>query len=227
MSLQLVEQTPSPEAARMITDEEGAALARAAVNLFRLWSITDAEACILLGGISKRTYARWKEGEIGRLSIDQKTRLSVLMGIHKALRVLFTEKSRVHEWVKKSNRAFRPKKRPVGLRKCGSSSARSITLSTTCAARGNSKTASIRKVTPHRRNWRAGFVAQARMALLTKAFVTRKERLSLRFGQTRSVYRFQDGILRITSTVSGLTSSTMRRVVGFGDSYNLGGLPTY
>ena len=90
----------------MITDEEGAALARAAVNLFRHWGITDAEACILLGGISKRTYARWKEGEIGRLSIDQKTRLSVLMGIHKALRVLFTEKSRVHEWVKKPNRAF-------------------------------------------------------------------------------------------------------------------------
>lgn len=66
----------------------------------------DAEACILLGGISKRTYARWKEGEIGRLSIDQKTRLSVLMSIHKALRVLFTEKSRVHEWVKKPNHAF-------------------------------------------------------------------------------------------------------------------------
>ena len=106
MSLQPVEQTPSPEATRMITDEEGAALARAAVNLFRLWGITDAEACILLGGISKRTYARWKEGEIGRLSIDRKTRLSVLMGIHKALRILFTEKSRVHEWVKRPNSAF-------------------------------------------------------------------------------------------------------------------------
>ena len=98
-------------------------------------------------------------------------------------------------------------------------------LSTTCAARGNSKTASIRKVTPHRRNWRAGFAAQARMALLTKAFVIRKERLSLRFGQARSVHRFQDGNLRITSMVSGLTSSVMRRVVRFGDSYNLGGLP--
>ncbi len=106
MSLQPVERTTSSEVIRMITDEEGVALARATVNLFRLWRITDAEACILLGGISKRTYARWKEGEIGRLNIDQKTRLSVLMGIHKALRVLFTEKSRVHEWVKKPNRAF-------------------------------------------------------------------------------------------------------------------------
>lgn len=106
MSLQLVEKRVPLEAAPVITDEEGAAMARAAVNLFRRWGITDAEACILLGGVSKRTYARWKDGEIGRLTIDQKTRLSVLMGIHKSLRILFTEKTRVYEWVKKPNRAF-------------------------------------------------------------------------------------------------------------------------
>lgn len=34
---------PSP-----ITDEEGAAMFRAAVNLFRLWGITDEEAARLL-----------------------------------------------------------------------------------------------------------------------------------------------------------------------------------
>lgn len=106
MSLQLVEKAAPLEAAPVITDEEGEAMARAAVNLFRHWGITDAEACVLLGGVSKRTYARWKDGEIGRLTIDQKTRLSVLMGIHKALRILFTEKARVYEWIKKPNRAF-------------------------------------------------------------------------------------------------------------------------
>ena len=106
MSLQLVEKATPPDAAPVITDGEGEAMARAAINLFRHWGITDAEACVLLGGISKRTYARWKDGEIGRLTIDQKTRLSILMGIHKALRILFTEKARVYEWVKKSNRAF-------------------------------------------------------------------------------------------------------------------------
>ena len=106
MSLQPVERAAPPTITVAITDAEGTAMVRAAVNLFRHWGITDAEACILLGGISKRTYARWKEGEIGRLSVDQKTRLSVLMGIHKALRVLFTEKRRVYEWVKKPNRAF-------------------------------------------------------------------------------------------------------------------------
>lgn len=106
MSLQLVEKAVPPDTAPVITDEEGAAMARAVVNLFRRWGITDAEACVLLGGVSKRTYARWKDGEIGRLTIDQKTRLSVLMGVHKSLRILFTEKARVYEWVKKPNRAF-------------------------------------------------------------------------------------------------------------------------
>lgn len=106
MSLQLVEKAAAPETLAVITDEEGEAMARAAVNLFRHWGITDAEACVLLGGVSKRTFARWKDGEIGRLTIDQKTRLSTLMGIHKALRILFTEKARVYEWVKKPNKAF-------------------------------------------------------------------------------------------------------------------------
>lgn len=106
MSLQLVERTPAAEAMPAITDAEGEAMARAVVNLFRKWGVTDAEACVLLGGVSKRTYARWKDGEIGRLTIDQKTRLSILMGIHKALRLLFTENVRVYEWVKKPNQAF-------------------------------------------------------------------------------------------------------------------------
>jgi uncharacterized protein (DUF2384 family) len=93
---------PGPD----ISDEEGAAMARAVVSLFRLWELTDAEACVLLGGLSKRTYARWKDGGVGRLTIDQKTRLSVLMGIHKSLRILFTDKARAHAWVRRPNDAF-------------------------------------------------------------------------------------------------------------------------
>ena len=106
MSLHLVTKHEAPEGRTDITDAEGAAMARAVVTLFRLWGLTEAEACILLGGLSRRTYARWKEGEIGRLSIDQKTRLSVLMGIHKALKLLFTEPTRVQDWVKKPNQDF-------------------------------------------------------------------------------------------------------------------------
>ena len=115
MKLQPIDRLPPDEAPGAfplaggdygITDEEGLAMAEASVNLFRLWGLTDAEACTLLGGVSTATYNRWKRGEISRLTVDQKTRLSILMGIHKALRILFTENERAYGWVKKPNRAF-------------------------------------------------------------------------------------------------------------------------
>lgn len=104
--LQLVEKTAYHSAAPEITDAEGEAMARATVNLFSRWGLTDAQACILLGGLSSRTWARWKAGEIGRVPRDLKARLSNLMGIHKALRIIFTEAARSYEWVRLDNAAF-------------------------------------------------------------------------------------------------------------------------
>ena len=88
-----------------ITDDEAAAMFRAALNLFRLWGLTDDQAAALLD-LPKRTYARWKAGDSGRLGRDGKARLSNLMGIHKALRIIFTEAERGYAWVKAPNDAF-------------------------------------------------------------------------------------------------------------------------
>ena len=104
--LQLVEKTAYQPAAPKISDAEGEAMARAIVNLFAKWDITDAQASILLGGLSPRTWARWKVGSIGRVPRDLKARLSNLMGIHKALRIVFTETERAYGWVKRPNDAF-------------------------------------------------------------------------------------------------------------------------
>lgn len=91
---------PSP-----ITDEEGEAMFRAAVNLFRFWGITDDEAATLLD-LPLRSYRRWKAGEIGRIDRDGKARLSNIMGIHKALRIIFREAQRAYSWIKAPNAAF-------------------------------------------------------------------------------------------------------------------------
>ncbi|MGI9402806.1 MAG: MbcA/ParS/Xre antitoxin family protein [Rhizobiaceae bacterium] len=104
--LQLVEKTDHLSSAPEITDAEGAAMARAVVDLFRRWELADAQACILLGGLSARSWARWKTGEIGRIPRDLKSRLSNLMGIHKALRIIFTDADRAYGWVKRPNEAF-------------------------------------------------------------------------------------------------------------------------
>jgi uncharacterized protein (DUF2384 family) len=88
-----------------ITGEEGAAMFRAVLNLFGFWNITDEEAAVLLDQ-PVRTYRRWKAGDLGRLDRDDKARLSNLMGIHKALRIIFREPQRGYAWIKAPNKAF-------------------------------------------------------------------------------------------------------------------------
>lgn len=94
------EFTPDP-----ITDAEGGAMLRAAITLFGKWEITDEEAATLLD-LPTRTYRRWKAGQAGRLDRDTKARLSNILGIHKALRVIFAEPARGYRWIKADNAAF-------------------------------------------------------------------------------------------------------------------------
>lgn len=89
-----------------ITVAEAEAGARFAVKIFELWGLNDSESCTLLGGLGSRTYARWKKGQIGPMDMDRKMRLSILAGIHKGLKYLFTEKWRGYDWVKKPNAHF-------------------------------------------------------------------------------------------------------------------------
>lgn len=88
-----------------ISEAEAAAMFRAAVNLFRLWRLTDEQAATLLD-LPSRSYSRWKAGQIGRISRDGKARLSNLMGIHKALRIIFREPQRGYDWIQAANAAF-------------------------------------------------------------------------------------------------------------------------
>jgi hypothetical protein len=105
MQLYPIQVQPEADAVE-ITDDEAAAMARAAVRLFARWGVTDAQAATLLGGLSPRSYARWKVGQTGRLGRDLRARLSNLMGIHKALRVIFNAPERGYAWVRRPNEAF-------------------------------------------------------------------------------------------------------------------------
>ncbi len=78
---------------------------RAALNLFNHWNLNDEQSATLLA-LQDRTYARWKAGQVGRIDRDLKARLSNLMGIHKALRIVFQEAHRGYRWVGAPNEAF-------------------------------------------------------------------------------------------------------------------------
>jgi hypothetical protein len=103
--LQLIDTVPEGFAPQPISDDEAAAMFRAVLNLFGLWGVTDEQAGILLD-MPLRTYRRWKAGEIGRMGRDAKARLSNLMAIHKALRLIFREPQRGYGWIRAANNAF-------------------------------------------------------------------------------------------------------------------------
>ncbi len=102
---ELPQTQSAPETAR-VTPAEAEAMVRAVLRLFEHWALSDAEARDILGGVAARTFARWKAGEIGRVDRDLATRLSLLMGIHKGLRYLFSDPQRGYAWVKKPNPVF-------------------------------------------------------------------------------------------------------------------------
>lgn len=104
--LQEIPRTEAVPNTPQITAREAEAMARAVIRLFEKWQLSDAEAREILGGLAARTYARWKAGKPGRIDRDLATRLSLLMGIHKGLRYLFSDPERGYAWVKKPNRAF-------------------------------------------------------------------------------------------------------------------------
>lgn len=105
LALERVATEPHAFRADPVTQDEAAAMFRAALNLFGKWELTDEQAATLLD-MPVRTFRRWKAEGPGRVSRDGRARLSNLMGIHKALRIIFTEPQRGYAWIRAGNSAF-------------------------------------------------------------------------------------------------------------------------
>lgn len=75
---------------------------RAFFNLVDRWSLRDEDARELLGGVSNGPYYRWK-AKPPLLDVDTLTRVSYLLGIFKALNIIYGEKL-ADEWVRLPNK---------------------------------------------------------------------------------------------------------------------------
>jgi uncharacterized protein (DUF2384 family) len=71
-----------------------------------LWQLTNEQAQVLLGSPSRSTFFSWKKGEGGNLSRDTFERISYVLGIYKALQILFPDPAQADTWVAKPNEAF-------------------------------------------------------------------------------------------------------------------------
>lgn len=73
-------------------------------RLMDFWGLTVAQAMTLLGIPSRSTYMSWKARAPAKLAPDAMERISYLLGIHKALRILFSRNEQsVREWIKAPN----------------------------------------------------------------------------------------------------------------------------
>ena len=74
---------------------------RAFLKLGEACGLSIEEQRLLLGGISKSTYHRWKKDRDATLSIDQLERISHLLGIYKSLQILLPASA--DEWPRRPN----------------------------------------------------------------------------------------------------------------------------
>lgn len=75
--------------------------ASALQGFFRLaaaWRVRDDDARELLGGLSSSSLYEWKKNPARFLEVDRITRISYLLGIYKALHILYGDKL-ADEWV--------------------------------------------------------------------------------------------------------------------------------
>ncbi|NHZ92375.1 DUF2384 domain-containing protein [Massilia sp. CCM 8733] len=66
--------------------------------LMAAWKLRDEDARELLGGMSSSTYYEWKKNPDRLLEVDRITRISYLLGIYKALHILYGDKL-ADEWI--------------------------------------------------------------------------------------------------------------------------------
>lgn len=87
--------------------EERERLSPAALKAFfkivETWKVRDEDARILLGGLSNGPYYKWRKEPDRTLDADVLTRISYLIGIFKALNILYGE-TLADEWVRLPNR---------------------------------------------------------------------------------------------------------------------------
>lgn len=82
----------------------GAGALRTFFNILDRWGLGQSEGRVLLGGLAKTTYYRWRQHpEHAELDADMLERISYVLGIYKALRVIYSDSAVADGWLKRPN----------------------------------------------------------------------------------------------------------------------------
>lgn len=97
-------QPPAPPdlADRPTRERLGGPALRAFFNIMARWMVRDGDARALLGGVTNGPYYEMKRAPDRVLDVDRLTRVSLLVGVFKALNVLYSEPL-ADRWIHLSN----------------------------------------------------------------------------------------------------------------------------
>jgi hypothetical protein len=76
---------------------------RALFNVAQAWQLDNEELRALLGWPPQSTFYKYKAGRVGTLGYDTLMRISLVLGIYKALHILYAEVDLANRWVKLPN----------------------------------------------------------------------------------------------------------------------------
>ena len=76
---------------------------RAFFNIARAWQLSVTEERALLGWPPSSTFHKYKSGDVGALSFDTLTRISLVLGTYKALHILYPEPAFADRWMRMPN----------------------------------------------------------------------------------------------------------------------------
>lgn len=81
---------------------------RAFFSIAENWHLTYEQASCLLGQPGRSTFYKWKKGSVGDVArnFDLASRLSQILGIFKALEILYRDPELADRWVAQPNLAF-------------------------------------------------------------------------------------------------------------------------
>ncbi|SAK92475.1 hypothetical protein AWB79_06818 [Caballeronia hypogeia] len=96
---------PVPRPALDSSDLSAAGL-RAFLKIAEAWELSAEEQITLLGSPGRSTYFKWKNApESARLARDTLERLSLILGIYKALQILLPDPKAADTWIRRPNAA--------------------------------------------------------------------------------------------------------------------------
>lgn len=75
-------------------------------NIMNAWHVRAKDQMVLLGKPAESTFYNWKKGKVSNLSLDTLERISYVMGVYKALGILFPTREQADAWPHKANKAF-------------------------------------------------------------------------------------------------------------------------